>query len=429
MAESFVDMKIIRSTDKTRIARLLEARRAQFEQAEVVARRILEDVRRNGDAALVRLTRRFEKIDLRQVGFTVSEAEILEAYRRTTPDFKQAIVFAAKNIQATARRQLPRPWRASNGAGVEVSQIVRPLDRVACYVPGGRFPLPSTVLMSVIPAQVAGVREVVVTSPRPAPAVLVAAHLLGVKKVFRLGGAQAIAAFAYGTERVPAADKIVGPGNRYVAAAKKLVAGECGIDFVAGPSELVVVGSRGHAVWIAADLVAQAEHDPDAVAIFITSSPKLARKVQAAVGEILVKEFQRRLPVAEQSIAGQGAIILTRDLGESIDLVNRLAPEHLTLLDDAVEAVDRIHSAGSIFLGSYSAVAAGDYASGPNHILPTGGAARLSGGLGAADFVKRISVQRLSRPGLARLRGAIVTLAKKEGLKAHAFSVETRFKS
>ncbi|HMD98800.1 MAG TPA: histidinol dehydrogenase [Terriglobia bacterium] len=421
-------LRIIRSTDKPRIARLLETRRAQLEQAEVVARRILEDVRRNGDAALVRLTRRFEKIDLRKVGFTVSEAEIQEACDQASPDFKRAIGLAAKNIRATARRQLPRPWRASNGAGVEVSQIVRPLDRVACYVPGGRFPLPSTVLMSVIPAQVVGVREVVVTSPRPAPAVLVAAHLLGMNKVFRLGGAQAIAAFAYGTESVPAADKIVGPGNRYVAAAKKLVAGECGIDFVAGPSELVVVGSRGHAAWIAADLVAQAEHDPDAVAIFITSSAELARKVQAAVGEILVKEFRRSLPVAEQSIAGQGAIILTRDLGESVDLVNRLAPEHLTLLDDAAEALDRIHSAGSIFLGSYSAVAAGDYASGPNHILPTGGAARLSGGLSAADFVKRISVQRLSRAGLARLRGAIVTLAKSEGLKAHAYSVETRFR-
>jgi len=421
-------MHIIRSTDKPRIARLLEGRRTQLEQAEVVARRILADVRRNGDAALIRLTRRFEKIDLRQVGFTVSEAEIEEAYSRTTPDFKLAIALAAKNIRAMARRQLPRPWRTSNGAGVEVSQIVRPLDRVACYVPGGRFPLPSTVLMSVIPAQVAGVREIVVTSPRPAPAVLVAAHLMGVKKVFRLGGAQAIAAFAYGTESVPRVDKIVGPGNRYVAAAKKLVAGECGIDFVAGPSELVVVGSRGRATWIAADLVAQAEHDPDAVAIFVTSSTALAQKVQAAVGEILVKDFEHSLPVAEQSLAGQGAIVLTRDLSESADLVNRLAPEHLTLLEDAVEALDRIHSAGSIFLGSYSAVAAGDYASGPNHILPTGGAARLSGGLGAADFVKRISVQRLSRPGLARLRAAIVTLAKKEGLKAHAFSVETRFR-
>jgi len=422
-------LRIIRSTDKRRIARLLEGRRARLEQAEVVARRILEDVRRNGDAALVRLTRRFEKVDLRKVGFTVSEAEILDAYGQASPDFKRAIGLAARNIRATAHRQLPRPWRTSNGLGIEVSQIVRPLDRVACYVPGGRFPLPSTVLMSVIPAQVAGVHEVVVTSPRPAPAVLAAAHLLGVKKVFRLGGAQAIAAFAYGTESVPAADKIVGPGNRYVAAAKKLVAGECGIDFVAGPSELVVVGSRGNAAWIAADLVAQAEHDPDAVAIFITSSPELAGDVQAAVGEILVKEFKRNLPVAEQSIGSQGAIILTRDLSESVDLVNRLAPEHLTLLDDAVGALDRIHSAGSIFLGSYSAVAAGDYASGPNHILPTGGAARLSGGLGAAEFVKRISVQRLSQPGLARLRGAIVTLAKSEGLQAHAYSVETRFKS
>jgi len=421
-------LTILHSTDQRQIARLLEGRRARLEEAEAVAHRILADVRRNGDAALVRLTRRFEKIDLRKVGFTVSEEEIHVAYKQAAPDLRQALRLATKNIRATAQRQLPRPWRASNGAGVELSQIIRPLDRVACYVPGGRFPLPSTVLMSVIPAQVAGVREVIVTSPRPAPAVLVAAHLLGVQKVFRLGGAQAVAAFAYGTESVPRVVKIVGPGNRYVAAAKKLVAGECGIDFVAGPSELVVVGSRGHAAWIAADLVAQAEHDPDAVAIFITSSPELARKVQAAVATILKRELQDRLPVAEQSISEQGAIVLTRDLSESLDLVNQLAPEHLTLLDDAAEVLDRVHSAGSIFLGSYSAVAAGDYASGPNHILPTGGAARLSGGLSAADFVKRISVQRLSRQGLARLRGAIVSLANTEGLTAHAFSVETRFK-
>src|SRR5208282_4264391 len=213
-------MQIIRSTDTPRIARLLEASRTQLEQAEVVARRILADVRRNGDAALVRLTRRFEKIDLRKAGFAVSEAEIDEACERASSDLKLAIGLAAKNIRATARRQLPRSWRTSNGVGVEVSQIVRPLDRVACYVPGGRFPLPSTVLMSVIPAQAAGVREVIVTSPRPAPTVLVAADLLGVKKIYRLGGAQAVAAFAFGTESVPRVDKIVGPGNRYVAAAK-----------------------------------------------------------------------------------------------------------------------------------------------------------------------------------------------------------------
>jgi histidinol dehydrogenase len=309
-------------------------------------------------------------------------------------------------------------------AGVKVGQIIRPLERVACYVPGGRFPLPSTVFMSVIPAQEAGVREIIVTSPRPAPTVLAAADLLGVRKIFRLGGAQAIAAFAYGTESVPRADKIVGPGNRFVAAAKKLISGECGIDFVAGPTELVIVGSKGNPQWIAADLVAQAEHDPDASAVFITSSPKLALKVQKAVQEILARV---RSSIAESSLLSQGAIVVTHKLEEAVEWANRLAPEHLTLLEDAARLLDRVHSAGAIFLGSYSAVAAGDYASGGNHILPTAGAARLRGGLTAADFVKTISVQRLTRGGLAGLRKSIVTLAETEGLKAHAFSVLTRF--
>jgi histidinol dehydrogenase len=223
---------------------------------------------------------------------------------------------------------------------------------------------------------------------------------------------------------VPRADKIVGPGNRFVAAAKKLVAGECGIDFVAGPSELVVMGSRGNARWIAADLVAQAEHDLDAVAIFVTSSRSLALRVQRAT-EKMVAELG--LPVAEKALARQGGIILTSNLDEAVRIVNRLAPEHLTLLDDAARLLDRIESAGSIFLGGYSPVAAGDYASGTNHILPTGGVARLRGGLSATDFVKAISVQRLTRGGLSRLRRAIVTLADTEGLKAHAYSVETRY--
>jgi histidinol dehydrogenase len=217
----------------------------------------------------------------------------------------------------------------------------------------------------------------------------------------------------------------VGPGNRYVAAAKKLVAGECGIDFVAGPSELVVISSCGNPRWIAADLVAQAEHDPDAVAVFITPSRRLALQVQAAVEKVLA---ELRLPVAAKALSRQGAIILTRDLAEAAELANRLAPEHLMLLNDATKLLDRMQSAGSIFLGSYSPVAAGDYASGTNHILPTGGAARLRGGLSAADFVKTISVQQLSRRGLGRLRRAIVTLANTEGLKAHAYSVETRFR-
>lgn len=419
-------IRIVNSSDKALLNRLLRARQARLAEAEAAAKRILEDVRRHGDRALVRLTRQFDHVDLPKVGFTVTAAEIRRAHREVAPEVIEAIRVAARNIRAVARRQLPREWRATNGRGVCVGQIVRPLDRVACYVPGGRHPLPSTVLMAVIPAQVAGVPEVLVTSPRPAPAVLVAADLLGVKKIFRLGGAQAVAAFAYGTESVPRVDKIVGPGNRYVAAAKKLVAGECGIDFVAGPTELVVVGSRGRPEWIAADLVAQAEHDPDAIALFITPSRRLAVEVKTWIEKTLRR---LRAPIAEQALKQQGVIILTRNLEEAATLVNRLAPEHLMLLDGATGLLRRVRAAGSIFLGNYSAVAAGDYATGTNHILPTGGAARLRGGLSAADFVKAYSVQRVSRAGLARLRRAIVTLARTEGLKAHAYSIETRFTS
>jgi histidinol dehydrogenase len=419
-------MQIIRSSNRAALERLMKARRSSLAEAEAVASGILKAVRRQGDRALVRYSRKFDGVDLLAQGFTVSRREIRNAYRHVPRGFVAAVRAAARNIRAVARRQLPRAWQVQSQPGVKISQTVRPLERVVCYVPGGRFPLPSTVLMSVIPAQVAGVLEVIVTSPRPAPAVLVAADLLGVEKIYRLGGAQAIAAFANGTKNVPRADKIVGPGNRYVAAAKKLVAGECGIDFVAGPTELVIVGARGRANWIAADLVAQAEHDSDASAILITPSRRLALQVKAAVDATLSK---LRLPVARKSLARQGTIILTKNLGEAVELANRLAPEHLTLLDDTSAMMDRVQSAGSVFLGQWSAVAAGDYASGTNHILPTGGSARLRGGLSTADFVKTISVQRLDRSGLARLRRTITTLAETEGLKAHAYSVETRFAS
>src|SRR5438105_15464376 len=314
-------LQIIRSTNQKALDQLLRARQTRLEKAEPVARRILDDVRRQGDRALVRYARRFDGVDLRQEGFTVRAGDVQEAYRKVPQGFVAALRVAARNIRAVAARQLPRPWQAANGAGIKLGQLIRPLDRVACYIPGGRFPLPSTVLMSVIPAQVAGVGDIVITSPRPAPSVLVAADFLGIKEIFRLGGAQAIAAFAYGTERVPRADKIVGPGNRYVAAAKKLVAGECGIDFIAGPTELVVAGGRGNPEWIAAELVAQAEHDPDAVAIFVTPSRRLALQVQASAEKLV-----GRLGVANagKSLALQGGVIVTRDLAKAIELVNSL---------------------------------------------------------------------------------------------------------
>src|SRR6516162_7945840 len=263
-------VSIILGNNRKALSRVLRARQSRLREAEATARRILEDVRRSGDRALIRYARQFDGLDLRRTGFAVSCQEIREAYRQVPPGFVAALDVASRNIRAVARLQLPRPWQTAPSKGIKLRQILRPLERVACYIPGGRFPLPSTVLMSAIPAQVAGVPEILITCPRPVPAVLVAADFLGLKRVFRLGGAQAIAAFAYGTESVPRVDKIVGPGNRYVAAAKRLVFGDVGIDSIAGPTELVVAADQSvEARWIAADLLAQAEHDALAVPILI----------------------------------------------------------------------------------------------------------------------------------------------------------------
>ncbi|MGH9604646.1 MAG: histidinol dehydrogenase, partial [Terracidiphilus sp.] len=397
-------LPLIRSNDRKAMARLFAARQSREAEAEKIARRIIQAVCRDGDRALVRLSRKLDRTDLARTGFTVPEKDVERARREMGREFINAVEQAAKNIRATAQRQLPPTWTIRTGAGVKVGQIIRPLDRVACYVPGGRFPLPSTVLMSVIPAQVAGVREIFITSPRPSAAVLATAGLLGIRKIFRLGGAQAVAAFAFGTESVPRVDKIVGPGNRFVAAAKKLLAGTCGIDFVAGPTELVIVGSGGRPEWIAADLAAQAEHDPDASAILVTPSMELARRVQKSVSRILA---ELQLPLAETALSSSGGVIVTRSLDEAVEWASRLAPEHVALLDDAIGHLVHVQSAGAIFLGGYSPVAAGDYAAGGNHVLPTGGAARVRGGLSAADFVKTISVQHLSRAGLSGLRRTV----------------------
>ncbi len=419
-------LRIISSRNRKQLDALLAAREVMLGDAERVAARILNAVGKYGDRALVELTRRLDRVDLQRIGWTVGKSEIKRAHRKVPAELGGALREAIRNITRVAREQVPSSWKMKTRPGVEVSQLVRPLERVACYVPGGRFALPSTVLMSVIPAHVAGVEEIYLTCPNPAPPVLVAADLLGVKKIYRLGGAQAIAAFALGTKKVPRVDKVVGPGNRYVAAAKRLVSGTCGVDFVAGPTELVIIASRGNPRWIAADLVAQAEHDPDAMPILLTSSKRLARAVEREVSR---SAEALNSPVAKESLGRRGAIIITRSERESLALVNRIAPEHLTLVDDAKKSLSGIRSAGSVFLGEYSAVAAGDYASGTNHILPTGAAARVRGGLSAADFVKTISVQRLTREGLAGLRSAITTLARAEGLEAHARSVEVRFES
>jgi histidinol dehydrogenase len=306
--------------------------------------------------------------------------------------------------------------------GVIVEQRIVPLDRVGCYVPGGRYPLPSSLLMTAIPAVAAGVREVIAVCPRPEPVVMAAALEAGISRLFRIGGAQAIAALAYGTKTVPRVDKIVGPGNRYVAAAKARIASDCGIDFYAGPTEILIVAARGPADWIAADLIAQAEHDPDARAVLITPSRSLAARV--------AREVERRMPgagSARDALRAHGGIVVTRSLAEAIALANASAPEHLVVDDDRVAA--SVTCAGSVFVGGWSAQVAGDYAIGSNHVLPTAGAARVRGGLSAADFVRQITVQRLTRRGFRGIGPTVIELARAEGLTAHADSIAVRMDS
>jgi histidinol dehydrogenase len=337
-------------------------------------------------------------------------------------EFRRAIEVAAKNIRAYAEMQLPCEKWVDCGDGRRLGQIVRPLESMGAYIPAGRYPLPSTLLMTVIPAQVAGVRTICVASPNPSKEILGTARWLGVRDVFRVGGAQAIAAMAFGTESVPKVDRIVGPGNIYVAAAKKLLAGEVGIDFVAGPTEIVIIAAEGDARWIAADMLAQAEHDVEASAILLTTSRDLAERVAAEVARQL--ETLPTASVASEAIHNNSAAVLVSSLAEAVDASNRLAPEHLALHDASL--LGAIQHAGSVFLGSMSTEAAGDYATGPNHVLPTSGVARIRGGLSSADFVKIISVQELTAAGLAKLRPTVTTLARAEGLEAHARSVEVR---
>ena len=383
-------------------------------EAERIVAPILAGVRDHGDAALLQYARKFD-------GFE-GESVRIEVRGSLDAAFAGAVEAAARNIREYAQAQLPREWFVDYPDGRRLGQIVRPLDAMGAYVPAGRYPLPSTLLMTVIPAQVAGVPVTCVACPHPSAEIMGIAQWLGITHLFRMGGAQAIAALAYGTETVPRVDRIVGPGNIYVAAAKKLIAGETGIDFVAGPTEIVIIAADGNPRWIAADLLAQAEHDVDASAILLTTSRRLAEAVANEVETQLTS-----LPtaaVARPSIDNNGAIVVVDSLEQAVELSNALAPEHLALHDGSLLA--KIRHAGAVFVGASSPESAGDYASGPNHVLPTSGAARLRGGLSAADFVKVIAVQELSPRGLAKLTPAIAALARAEGLEAHARSAEVR---
>lgn len=411
---------MIRIIGSREVGGLLKRKAARFEEAEAVVRPILEDVRSRGDRALMEYAAKFDELD--RDSFVVDSRELEHAATQLTPGFRAAVETATTNIRAFAELQSPRSFDSEIAPGVRLGQIVRPLETVAAYIPAGRYPLPSTLMMTAIPAQVAGVSNICVTTPKPVAEILGTAALLGNIRVFLLGGAHAIAAFAFGTESVPKADRIVGPGSIYVAAAKKLVAGEAAIDFIAGPTEILIIADEGRADWIAADMLAQAEHDTDASAILLTTSKALAEAVASEIERQM--ETLSTAGVARVAIDRNSAIVLVESHEEAVGLSNRFAPEHLSIHDPSL--LPSIRHAGSVFIGPGSPEAAGDYASGPNHVLPTSGVARLRGGLSCADYVKVISTQFLTPEGLAKLAPAVTTLARAEGLEAHARSVEVR---
>jgi histidinol dehydrogenase len=381
-------------------------------------KRIVSSVRKQGDRALLRYAAQFDGLK-DSASSRITLEEMAAAWDALSPALRDALSTAADQIRAFAVNQLPASWSDSPIPGLTTGQLVRPLASVGCYVPSGRHPLPSTLLMAAIPAQVAGVPRIAVVSPKPAPEPLAAAHLLGITEFYRLGGAHAVAGLAYGTETIARVDKIVGPGNLYVTAAKRLVAFDCAIDMLAGPTEIVVTSEHGRAEDIASDLVAQAEHDPEALAIFITTRGDLAKAVVAET-----KQRSQNNPVAREALTRNGLAIIASTMEEARIITNRLAPEHLTV--DAPSDLDWVQNAGSVFIGRWSAQPMGDYISGPNHTLPTGGMARLRGGLSVNDFVKLITVQQYSAQTLKTFGPKAALLAEAEGLYGHADAIRTR---
>ena len=409
-------IRIIDAEDREGVAALLSAARVRDAATDRRVARIVADVRSGGDAALLRYAR---KLDNLEGGLEIPHSEIRAQAAQVPAAVRAAIRSAAKHIRAVAKKQVPKGWLLQVAPGVTVEQRVTPLDRVGCYVPGGRYPLLSSLLMTAIPARAAGVQEIIVVCPRPEPVVLAAALEAGATRVFRIGGAHAVAALAYGTESVPRVDKIVGPGNRFVASAKALIATDCGIDFYAGPTEILIVAARGPAEWIAADLIAQAEHDPDARAVLVTPNRALADQVVAAV----VAQAPQEGP-ARMALARHGGVVVTQTMDQAMALANAAAPEHLVLERESL--LGQVRCAGSIFIGPWTAQVAGDYAIGSNHVLPTAGASRVRGGLSAADFVRQVTVQRLSEAGLRAIGPTVTTLARAEGLEGHAASIDVR---
>jgi histidinol dehydrogenase len=409
-------MRIVSGRKATAIVARLAMRSSEFRPLERRVQSIVNTVRKDGDRALRRYAQRWDALSPKQ-SLQVRQKEMADAWTSLPLQLRESLRQAAQNIRRFCEWQMPRSWTRSH-RGISLGQIIRPLDSVGCYVPGGRYPLMSTVLMTVIPAQVAGVRNIRMVSPKPSQGVLAAAAMLGVTEFYCVGGAQAIAALAYGTKSIARVDKIVGPGNAYVTAAKKLVLFDCAIDFLAGPTEALIVSDSGNPDFIASDLVAQAEHDSDALSVFITTSEKLAGAVDQSASRLAEGN-----QTAQQSLRKRGAILIAASHAQALEWANRLAPEHITI---AEEDVAFIQNAGSIFIGDHSAQAAGDYATGPNHVLPTAGQARFRGGLSVFDFVKVITVQKASNAGLKKIASIVECLAEAEGLSAHANSIRVR---
>lgn len=393
--------------------------------ASEIVRRIVNDVRKRGDAALIEWTRKIDGVEL-SGDFAIDMSKIPSAENFISDEVLTALRAAAENIRSFHAEQLPRSWITYRGENSMLGQSVVPLDRVGVYVPGGTAAYPSSVLMNIIPAKVAGVREVIMCTPKTNPHVLTAAKLAGVDKIFNIGGAQAIAAMAFGTEQIPRVNKIVGPGNIFVTLAKKEVYGHCDIDMLAGPSEILIIADEtADPVFAAADLLSQAEHDPLACSIFITTDAALAEKVSAQIDEQIAKLPRR--DIAADSINRNGLIVVAQDLNEAIDFANFSAPEHLELLTrEPFALLPQIRNAGAVFLGAYSPEPLGDYLAGPNHVLPTGGTAKFFSVLNVETFLKRTSLISYTRGDLLNSAHNIIRLAEAEGLKAHAQAIRKR---
>jgi len=425
-------IRLVKTSDagfKPLMAKILGRRGTRAGDVERRVEEIVTAVRRQGDRAVRRYTAQFDHVRLNAATMEVTATEIADAVAKVSPKDLSILRLAAKRIAAFHRRQLLKSWQYRDPLGMVLGQRITPLDRVGVYVPGGKACYPSTVLMNTIPAKVAGVNEIVMTSPLGSGSaiILAAAHIAGVERIFRVGGAQAIAAMAFGTRTIPKVDKIVGPGNIFVATAKRLVFGEVNIDSIAGPSEILLVADdSADPAHVAADMLSQAEHDELAAALCVTTSKKVALKIQKAVEEQL--QSTKRQAISMRALQKYGAIIVARGQKELIELANAIAPEHIGLLVRQPEKMARqIRNAGAMFLGPYSAPPLGDYLAGPNHVLPTGGSARFFSPLGTYDFLKRTTIIHAERRGLKALAAKITHLARLEGLDDHARSVEVRF--